>query len=332
MNIIQVEKIIQDDPAHARMSHEKKYTDGAAFINGKYCSMSDAAIPIGDHGFFHSDAAYDVTSATKGYIFRLQDHLDRLERSCESLRLQSPYDREGTTEIITSLIKTVGTKEAYIFWCVTRGFGKSRARSVDPDSFENRFYAFVLPLSYNNIIGGDGQRTRGMDIMISRDYIRIPPNSVSPLAKNFHWLDMQMSLFEAGDQGKEWSVLTGADGFLTEAPGANIFIIKSGELFTPDSGCLEGITRRTALELAKMIGMPVHIEKIHPDQLLEADEAFMTSTAGGILPINSVNDRVLGGKMGPGELTTCLHNMYWEKRWQGWLGTPVIYGKAESSI
>jgi branched-chain amino acid aminotransferase len=138
-------------------------------------------------------------------------------------------------------------------------------------------------------------------------------------------MDLKLSLFEAKAANKEWSVLCDANGYLTEAPGSNIFLIKDGALYTPDSGCLEGITRKTTLELAKEIGMPIHVERVHVEQLLNADEAFLTSTAGGIMPINSVDDTVLGGKAGPGELTTRLHNLYWTKRWDGWLGTAVDY-------
>jgi branched-chain amino acid aminotransferase len=112
---------------------------------------------------------------------------------------------------------------------------------------------------------------------------------------------------------------------LTESPGANIFFIKQGVLCTPDSGCLEGITRKTAIELATEMGIPVNMGRFHVDQLRGADEAFITSTGGGILPVNGVDGHVLGGTPGPGELTTKLHNLYWTKRWAGWLGTPVDY-------
>ena len=92
-----------------------------------------------------------------------------------------------------------------------------------------------------------------------------------------------------------------------------------------DSGCLEGITRKTTLELSAELGLPAHVEKVTADQLRDADEAFITSTAGGIMPINSVDDIVFGGTGGPGPLTATLHNLYWEKRWDGWLATPVDY-------
>ena len=79
------------------------------------------------------------------------------------------------------------------------------------------------------------------------------------------------------------------------------------------------------LELAAELGLETHVENVSADQLRQADEAFMTSTAGGIMPINSVDDVVLGGVEGPGPITAKLHDLYWEKRWDGWLGTPVDY-------
>ena len=116
------------------------------------------------------------------------------------------------------------------------------------------------------------------------------------------------------------------DGYVSEASGENIFVVRDGVVYTPElTSCLEGITRRTTLELAAEIGLPAREEKVHADQLLAADEAFITSTAGGIMPVNSVDGIVFGGSDGPGELTARLHNLYWEKRWDGWLGTPVHY-------
>ncbi len=322
MSIIQAEQIMFNDPAHARKPHEPEYEMGSAFMLGQYCSIELAGVPIADMGFMHADAAYDVVSVSKGEFFRLEDHLNRFESSCEKFRLTNPYTREETAEILTNLVKLAGTQEAYVWWCVTRGFMTPGASRADTDAFENQFYAFVIPYMY---IAHDDQRTRGMDIQISKNYIRIPTNAVDPTAKNLHWMDMKLALFEAADAGKEWSVLTDSDGNLTEAPGANIFLIKDKGIYTPDSGCLEGITRKTTLELAEELGLSIHVGKVSKEQLLSADEAFITSTAGGIMPINSVDEIVLGGNAGPGELTTRLHNLYWEKRWGGWLGTPVDY-------
>nr|UPK83294.1 transaminase class IV [uncultured bacterium] len=322
MSIIQAQHIMLNDPAHVRVSYEPKYSHGSAFINDTYVDLDNAAIPMTDLGFTQADACYDVVSVSKGYLFRLEDHLERFEGACAKFQLTNPYTKAQTTQILTNLVKQAGAKEAYVWWAVTRGFMPDGGDRINPKAYENRFYAFVVPYVF---ISNDEQRTRGTDLLVSKHYVRIPPEAVDPTAKNFHWMDLKLSLFEAKAANKEWSVLCDASGYLTEAPGSNIFLIKDGALYTPDSGCLEGITRKTTLELATEIGMPIHVERVHVEQLLNADEAFLTSTAGGIMPINTVDDTVLGGKAGPGELTTQLHNLYWTKRWDGWLGTAVDY-------
>ncbi|QJI40143.1 branched-chain amino acid--2-keto-4-methylthiobutyrate aminotransferase [Pseudomonas sp. ADAK2] len=322
MSIIQAQHIMLNDPAHARAAFDPKYSYGSAFTNGIYVDLDHATVPLSDLGFTQADAVYDVVSVSKGWLFRLEDHLERFEKGCAKFYLRNPYTKTQTIDILTTLVKQAGTKEAYVWWAVTRGKPQDSARRKNPDNYESRFYAFVVPYVF---ICPDEQRTRGIDLMVSQKYLRIPPESVDPTAKNFHWMDLKLSLFEAGRNKSDWSVLCDAKDNLTEAPGSNIFLIKDGELFTPDSGCLEGITRKTALELAAQIGMPIHVEKVHVEQLRNADEAFLTSTAGGIMPVNSVDGKVLGGKAGPGELTTTLHNLYWTKRWDGWLGTPVDY-------
>ena len=322
MTLTQAELIMATDAAHARLEHAPEFDHGSAFIHGHYCPIDQAAIPIVDCGFMHADAAYDVVSASKGYIFRLQDHLERFQKSCERFRLRNPHSMEETAEILTNLVKLAGTREAYIWWCVTRGVMPEADQRGNPEAYQNMFYAFVIPYMY---IAGDEARNRGLDLAISREHIRIPSKAVDPTAKNFHWMDMKLALFEAHDQGRDSSVLCDRDGYLAESPGANIFLVKDSVLYTPDSGCLEGITRKTTLELADELGIPTRVEKVHADQLLASDEAFITSTAGGIMPVNSIDGKVMGGIEGPGDLTTRLHNLYWEKRWNGWLGTPVDY-------
>jgi branched-chain amino acid aminotransferase len=289
MDIIQASHIMLNEPSHVRVKFAPQYDHGSAFVNGKYCSIDEAAIPLTDMGFSQSDATYDVVSTSNGYFFRLDDHLERFQTSCETFRLSNPYSKEETTEILTNLVRLAGTKEAYVWFAVTRGHMPDDGARINPLAWENCFYAYVVPYVY---IANDEMRTRGMDLMISKQFIRIPPKAVDPKAKNFHWMDLKLSLFEAHD-----------------------------------TGCLEGITRKTTLELAQELGMPIKVEPVHMSQLLDADEAFITSTAGGIMPINSVDGKLLGGLNGPGALTTRLHNLYWEKRWAGWLGTPVDYTK-----
>lgn len=322
MTLIQAEQVMRNDPAHARLPHDAEYAHGSAFINGRFCGLDSAAIPITDVGFLHADAAYDVISASAGLLFRLPDHLARFGRSCAAFRLRNPYNDEQTTAILTRLLQLAGTRDAYVWWCVTRGampdtgIGRS-----DPAAYNNCFYAFVIPYLY---IADDEARNRGLNLRVSEQFIRIPERAVDPTAKNFHWMDMKLSLFEAHDRGADFSVLLDGEGRVTECPGANLFLIRHGELYTPGNGCLQGITRATVLELAAQLEIPAHVTDVPVDWLRTADEAFLTSSAGGVMPVNSVDGCVLGAG-GPGALTTQLHNIYWEKRWAGWHGTPVHY-------
>lgn len=323
MTFIEVTDLLRAEAAGARVPHDKKYEQGAAFIDGRYCAMDEARIPLFETGFIHSDVVYEKATLSKGRLFRLEDHFDRFARSCDAFRLRNPHTNDQIRDILARLIRLSGFKHAGVFWCVTRGLVTAAASDRNkPDAAPTRFYATVN--GYSSIATHE-QRKRGLNLMISKRYIRIPPKAVDPKAKNFHWMDMKLSLFEAQDHGKDWSVLTDGEGYLTEAPGANIFLIKDGQLFTPDSGCLQGITRKSALELAAIIGISARVERVHADQLREADDAFLTSTGGGIMLVNSVDGIVLGGVDGPGKLAIRLHNLYWEKMWEGWKGTPVDY-------
>ena len=321
MSIIQAKHVMETDPRHARAPHDARYEAGAAFTQGAYRPIGEAMVPIQDAGFIHADAAYDVVSASRGYIFRMRDHIERFNDSCGKFQLRNPHSDAETVAILTNLVKLTGLKDAYIWWAVTRG--QMEGERTRP-RYVNRFYAYVTPYSF---ILDDEHRTRGANVRVSDKYIRISPRAVDPTAKNFHWMDLKLSQFDAMRGGADWSVLTDGAGNLTEAPGCNVFLIKDGVLKTPATGCLEGITRKTVFDLAKETGLRMLVTTVKAQELVEADEAFLTSTAGGIMPIARVNDRPLDGRNGPGEITTRLHNAYWEKRWAGWLGESIDYSR-----
>ncbi len=327
MELIRAEEIMVSHPEHQRMPHDPAYVLGGAFIGDHFCPITEAAIPIVDCGFMHADAVYDVVSVSRGAFFRLEEHQARFAQACEAIRVTNPYDRDREAEILHELVARTGLRDAYVWWTVTRGMPPmGRAEMVDPSKFMNCFYAFAV---YFIFMADDEQRARGVDLVVSRDRIRIPTRAVDPRAKNFCWLDMQMALFEAGDRGAEWAVLTDEDGYLAEAAGANIFAIIDGTVVTPEAGCLEGITRQSVFDLCDEIGLPHEAARIHADRLRSADEIFMTTTAGSVMPVRSLDGEPVAGRDGPGELSVRLHNLYWEKRWSGWKATPVRYELAE---
>jgi branched-chain amino acid aminotransferase len=327
MEIIRAEEVMVSHSEHKRLPHDPAYALGSAYIADHFCPITEAAVPIIDCGFMHADAVYDVVSVSRGAFFRLEQHQARFARACDAIRVRNPFDRQREAAILHELVARTGLRDAYVWWSVTRGLPPmGRSEMVNAAKFENRFYAFAV---YFIFLADDAQRTRGIDLIVSRDRIRISPRAVDPTAKNFCWLDMQMALFEAGDRGAEWAVLTDEAGFLTEAAGANIFAVVDGTVVTPDGGCLEGITRQSVFELCGEIGLPAKATRLHADELRTAQEVFMTTTAGSVMPVRSVDGALVGGRDGPGELSIRLHNLYWEKRWSGWHATPVRYELAD---
>src|SRR5262249_17471597 len=268
MGIIQAEHVMEADPHHARLPHDQRFTAGSAYTQDAYRPIGEGMVPIQDAGFIHADAAYDVVSASRGYVFRMKDHIERFNESCRKFQLKNPYSDAQTVEIMTNLVKLAGLKDAYMWWAVTRG--QMEGERTRP-RYVNRFYAYVTPYSF---IQDDEHRTRGANLLVSETSGRIPPKSVDPTAKNFHWMDLKLSIFEALRSHHDWSVLSDGNGNLTEAPGCNVFIVKNGVLKTPATGCLEGITRKTVFDLAKESGIRVDVTTVKVEELIDADEAF----------------------------------------------------------
>jgi branched-chain amino acid aminotransferase len=148
---------------------------------------------------------------------------------------------------------------------------------------------------------------------------------VDPTVKNYHWLDLVAGMFESYDRGGENVVLTDLAGNITEGPGFNIFVVKNGRAATAERGVLQGITRQTAIELCEELQIPVDIGTVTADALRAADEIFLTSTAGGIMPVTRIDGQAIGNGE-PGPTTGRLTALYWGKHDDPAWVTPVEYG------
>lgn len=277
-------------------------------------------------GFVRSDATYDVVAVWRGRFFRIDDHLERLERGCERIRLTPPVSRSEAKDILIEVVRRSGLREAYVEAIVTRGVPSAGER--DPRRFESRFYAFAIP--YVWIVAPDVLDT-GTDVVIARDTRRIPRGSIDPRVKNFQWGDFVRGLFEAYDRDAWLPILTDADGFVTEGPGFNVFAVVDGRLSTPGRGIFEGITRRTVLEIAAEEGIAVEVADLTPGTLRVAREIFLTSTAGGIMPVATLDGRRVGDG-GPGEMTRRVHDRYWELHADARYAEPVDYGSVDGPV
>ena len=295
------------------------YSDGAAFVEGRFVPVREARVPILDWGFLRSDATYDVAHVWRGSFFRLEDHLDRFERGMARLHLSLPYGRAEIREILTECVRLSGLRDAYAEVVCTRGVPPPGSR--DPRECENSLFAFVVTFFW---IADPEKQERGLHATISRVQ-RIQPEAVDPTVKNYHWLDLTVGLYEAYGRGGETVILTDGEDNVVEGPGFNVFAVKGGRVSTPDLGVLEGITRKTVFELAAEKEVPLQAREVPAGEVREADEVFITSTAGGIIPVTTVD----GGPVGdgaPGPLTLRLRDAYWEMHRDPRFATPVEYG------
>jgi branched-chain amino acid aminotransferase len=288
------------------MTTTPDYSQGVAYVRGHYVPIADAAIPITDWGFLRSDATYDVVTVWEGAFFRLDAHLERFARSCASFRLDPGLSPEQVTNVLEHCVRLAGLRSSYVEMVVTRGQPPWGSR--DPRQAVNQFYAFAVPYVW---IANDEQRARGLNLIVS-DVQRIPASSVDPRAKNYHWNDLTMGLLGALDAGGDSVVLTDGAGHVVEGPGFNVFCLNAdGVLVTPEQGVLEGITRRTVIEMARALGVPLEVRALPVQELVSAREAFVSSSGGGVLPVTQVNGKPLGdGRIGP--VTQKLVATYWE--------------------
>lgn len=290
-------------------------------LDERYVAPEDAKISLFDWGFLHSDATYDVAHVWQGKFFRLDDHLDRFFASCARLRLDPARPRDAVRAVMHECVRRAGLRDAYVEVLCTRG--QPQPGSRDPRSCTNRFMAFAIPFVW---IADPAKQARGIDLVVS-DVQRIAPASVDPRVKNYHWLDMVAALFQAYDRGGETAVLVDADGHVAEGPGFNVFAVVDGTLVTPERGVLEGVTRRTMLELAHGAGIPVRVGPLPAADLRRADEVFLSSTGGGAIGISSVDGVPVGGRAAGdfGPVTRRLQQAYWDLHEDPRFVEPVVY-------
>ena len=284
---------------------------GCAFVDGEFVAPEDAKISIFDWGFLHSDATYDVAHVWRGRFFRLDEHLDRFAASLAALRLDPGVSRERMREVMHECVRRSGLQDAYVEVLCTRG--RPAPGSRDPRSCSNRFMAFAIPFVW---IADPDKQKRGIDMIVGTP-LRIPPSSVDPRIKNYHWMDFVMGLFQAYERGGETVVLTDGQGHVTEGPGFNVFAVfgsgAAARVVTPAAGVLEGISRRTTIEMAQAAGYRVEQRLLGVDELRRADEVFLSSTGGGVIPVSHLDGVPVAGRRAGefGPVSAQLQAAYW---------------------
>jgi branched-subunit amino acid aminotransferase/4-amino-4-deoxychorismate lyase len=300
-------------------SSTNPFAGGIAWVEGELTPLSKARIPLLDQGFLRSDLTYDVPSVWDGRFFRLDDHITRLEASCAKLRLRLPLPREEVKKTLIDMVAKSGIRDAYVELIVTRGIKGVRGSNLD--DLKNNLYMFIMP--YVWVMEPEVQQNGGSAI-IARTVRRVPPGAIDPTVKNLQWGDFTRGMFEAADRGATQPFLTDGDGNLTEGSGFNICLVQDGTLFTPDRGVLEGVTRKSVFDVCKSQGIPVRMEVVPVERAYRCDEIFICTTAGGIMPITSLDGQpVKDGQVGP--LTRKIWDAYWSMHYDPTYTVEIAY-------
>ena len=288
-----------------------------AYVNGEYVPRNQAKISVFDFGFLRGDAVFDTTSAWNGRIFKLDAHLDRLDLSLRAARIPSPLPLEELRGVIVETARRSGLQNAYVQTIVTRGEPPLGVR--DLTQCRPGLIVWVVPYVY--ILNPEQIRSGGRAAIVSTR--ALPSQCLDPKIKSLSRLHFDLAVLQGKAAGADVSLMLDLDGHVTEGPGFNVFVVRGGQMFSPPEGILIGITRQTVFELAAEHGLPAREAQMTAFDLYAADEVFLTSTAGGIMPLVEIDGRQIGdGK--PGPVSQRMHGLYWALRESGRHGTPIF--------
>jgi len=274
--------------------------DGRAlvWIDGAPVDAAEARVPVFDRGFLYGDSVYEVTRAFGGVAFALDEHLDRLERSAAGLIMRTP-SRAAIRAAVVETITASKLDDAYVRIVVTRGAGEI---ALDPAAAdEPRLIVIVRPPKPP---APEAYRD-GVEVAIvgrTRYAPGVPTSTVDPQVKSGNYLGSVMAVAEARKRGAYEAILCDNVGRITEGSSSNFFIVRGGWVSTPplSVGLLEGITRRKVMELLDAEKVRWSEQALWPIDLHRAEEAFLTSSVRGVVPISRVDGEPVGdGKPGP---------------------------------
>ncbi|MCI0401279.1 MAG: branched-chain amino acid transaminase [Gammaproteobacteria bacterium] len=285
--------------------------DGVIWLDGKMVPWREAKIHVLTHtlhygmGVFEGIRAYQAEKGTA--IFRLHEHIQRLFRSAHILRLKIPYDRDTISRACCDGVRENKLDSGYIRPMCFYG---PEGMGLRADNL--KVHAMVAAWPWGSYLGADGLE-KGIRIKTS-SYSRHHVNTTMCKAKaNGNYMNSMLALQEALDCGYDEALLLDAEGYVSEGSGENIFIVRKGQLYTPElTSALDGITRDTVITLAEEIGLTVFEKRITRDEVYIAEEAFFTGTAAEVTPIRELDGRPIGrGKRGP--ITEKLQSMYFDQ-------------------
>lgn len=265
------------------------------WLDGELVDSDQARISIFDHGVLYGDGCFEGIRAYNGRVFKLESHLKRMYESAGRLRLKTTYSHKEIANAIRQTLKINKLSDAYIRLVFTRGVG---TLGLHPFKCPKPS-AFIITASIE--LYPQELYESGMKVILAK-HRRVPPDSLDPAIKSLNYLNNILAKIEAIDADVLEAIMLNADDYVSECTGDNLFIIKDGQLITPstEAGILHGITRRFVIdELGPKLGYNVSERMMKMDELLAADEIFLTGTAAEIIGVIAVDEHIIGsGKVG----------------------------------
>lgn len=266
------------------------------WLDGKLVDQADAKVSVYDHGLLYGDGCFEGIRVYGGRVFKLASHLRRMYESAERIRLKPAYTPDQVAQAIRDTIAACGLPDSYIRLIFTRGVGTLG------------LHPFRCPKPGTIVIVDKIQiyppelYAKGMKVIVAKRP-RIPVACLDPAIKSLNYLNNIMAKVEAIDADVLEAIMLNIDGYVSECTGDNIFMIKGGTVFTPpfEAGMLHGVTRQFVIdELAPALRIPVTQKMLRVEDLLKADEVFLTGTAAEIIGVNQIDEHTIGdGKVGP---------------------------------
>jgi branched-chain amino acid aminotransferase len=289
--------------------------DGIIYAGGAFRPAADAAVSVFDHGLLYGDGVFEGIRAYNGRVFRLERHIERLFESARAIRLEVPATREEVETLVVETCRRNHIVDGYIRLIVTRGAGDL---GLDPRACPR---PNIVVIARAGVTLYKRKPTEGITAITS-SFRRNAADATSPAIKSLNYLNNVLARIEASDRGADEAILLDRDGHVTEATADNVFIVTERALVTPPtSTTLRGITRETILRLAEGLGIRTDEKPFALFDLWVAREAFMCGTMAEVVPIASVDGRMIGTGT-PGPTTLRLMAAYGELV-RG-TGTPIL--------
>jgi branched-chain amino acid aminotransferase len=270
------------------------------YINGTMYDEPDAKISVLDHGLLYGDGVFEGIRFYNNRVFKLVEHIDRLYESAHSILLEVPISKQAMIAAVLETVAADGKRDGYIRLIVTRGVG---TLGLNPHDCER---PQVIIIADSITLYPEELYENGMEI-ITIPTRRNLSEAINPRIKSLNYLNNVLAKVEALNCGYSEAIILNAEGYVAEATGDNVFLLKRGALKTPsiDMGILEGVTRQAVIALAAERRLPVAETRLTRHDLYTADECFLTGTAAEIIPVIKIDGRVIGSGA-PGPITLDL--------------------------